>query len=90
MQKHQEGLRPAIVDVTRALLRMMGIEYKGRVTVSFDDSVTRDKEAEKTQAWHWVTAGKYPFWAYLVNFWGYTEREARRLEEEAGQLTMDS
>ncbi len=88
MQKHQEGIRPAIVDVVRAVLALMGVSYSGDVTVNFDDSVTRDKEAEKNHVWQWVIAGKYPFWAYLVNYWGYTEADARRMEKE-GQSGED-
>jgi A118 family predicted phage portal protein len=83
MQKHQEALRKPMEDVVRAVLALSGIGYTGEVTVNFDDSVTRDKEAEKNHVWNWVMAGKYPFWAYLVNYWGYTEEDARKLENEA-------
>ena len=33
--------------------------------------------------WQYVTAGKFPFWRYLVEFEGYSEDDAKAIAEEA-------
>ena len=38
--------------------------------------------------WGYVTAGKFPFWRYLVEFEGYSEEEAKQIEAEAKESTQ--
>lgn len=83
MQKHQEGLRSAIATLGRAILDIEGVEtgkLDAKVTVVFDDSVTRDRGAEAEVAWRWVESGRFPFWEYLVRYQGFDETEAKRVD----------
>ena len=59
------------------------------IAFSWDDSIIVDKEAKRQQYWQYVTAGKYPFWRFLVDFEGFTEEEARALTDEAGVSLTD-
>lgn len=83
MEKHQEALRTAITDLARAVLDIRGMNTDTEITVVFDDSVTRDKEADRQRAWQWVVLGRFPFWKYLVEYEGYEAEDARALEAEA-------
>ena len=53
------------------------------VTFDFDDSIVSDPKERKQMFWGYVTAGKFPFWRYLVEFEGYNEDEAKQIEAEA-------
>lgn len=55
-------------------------EYE--VTYDFGD-ITYNREEDKARWYGYVTAGKIPFWYYLVKFEGLTEDGARALEKEA-------
>lgn len=83
MEKHQEALRTAITSLARAILDIHGKAIDTEITVVFDDSVTKDKEADRQRAWQWVVLGRFPFWKYLVEYEGYEEKEAKSLEAEA-------
>ena len=50
-------------------------------TYDFGD-ITYNKEEDRDRNWKYVQAGKYPFWRYLVRFEGYSEEEAKQIEEE--------
>lgn len=54
----------------------------------WDDSIIVDKEEKRKQFWQYVAAGKFPFWKFLVEFEGYTEEEARALENESAGPKM--
>lgn len=41
------------------------------------------REDDKAKWWQYVLTGKVPFWYYLVKFEGFTEEEAKALEEAA-------
>lgn len=53
-----------------------------QVAFTWDDSIVTDKEAKRQQYWQYVSSGKFPFWAYLVKFEGYTEAEAKKISQE--------
>lgn len=53
------------------------------VTFDFDDSIISDPKERKQMYWGYVTAGKFPFWRYLVEFEGYAEDEAKAIAAEA-------
>lgn len=80
MEKHQAGLRSAIVSVAKAILDSAGKPTDVKVTIIFDDSTTRDKAREAQEAWQWVQAGRFPFWEYLVRYQGYDEDEAKKAD----------
>lgn len=83
MEKHQDGLRSSITRIVRAVLALHGLNPEQEIAVVFDDSATRNKQAEAQEAWAWVVAFKYPFWKFLVDFKGYDETEAKTIEKEA-------
>lgn len=51
-------------------------EYEA--TYDFGD-ITYNHEEDKLRWWGYVTAGKVPFWTYLMKFEGYSEKEAKEL-----------
>lgn len=49
---------------------------------NWDDSIVNEPSQQKQMFWQYVTAGKFPFWRYLVKFEGYTEKDAKEIESE--------
>lgn len=45
--------------------------------------ITYNREEDKARWYSYVTAGRVPFWYYLVKFEGYTEDDAKALEKAA-------
>lgn len=55
----------------------------GAYEVAYDFAdITANLEEDRARCYSWVMAGKYPFWMYLVKYEGYTEDEARQIEQE--------
>jgi A118 family predicted phage portal protein len=82
--RHQNALAVAVTDVVMAVADVLGLNInRDQVSVHFDDSVTRDKAAEKQHALLLVAQGIIPKWYYLVEFEGYDEKEAKALAAEA-------
>lgn len=52
------------------------------VVYDFGD-ITYNREEDRARWLSYVNAGRVPFWYYLVKFEGYTEEEAKLLEQEA-------
>lgn len=84
IQKSLETALTSLIKSIDILATAGGLAPAGGYQVAFgwDDSIIVDKEAKRQQYWQYVSAGKYPFWAYLVKFEGYTEAEAKRLSQE--------
>lgn len=59
------------------------------VACDWGDSIVNDPQQRKTMFWQYVQAGKFPFWRYLVEFEGYTEEEARKIQSEQSQQMGD-
>jgi len=55
-----------------------------KTTYNWDDSIVNEPSARKQMFWQYVTAGKFPFWRYLVDFEGYSEDDAKAIEAESG------
>ena len=51
------------------------------VIYDFGD-ITYNRDEDRARWWSYVTQGKIRFWRYLVKFEGYTEEEAKQIEEE--------
>lgn len=45
--------------------------------------ITYNREEDRARWYSYVTAGRVPFWVYLVKFEGYTEEDAKALEAAA-------
>lgn len=52
------------------------------VTYDFGD-ITYNREEDRARWYGYVSAGRVPFWKYLVKFEGYTEEDAKELEAAA-------
>lgn len=89
----QRALSTALIDLAYAINALMDAQWNSGVDVSapgeynitfdFDDSIISDPKERKQMYWSYVTAGKFPFWRYLVEFEGYNEDEAKEIVAEA-------
>ena len=89
----QRSLKVAVTDLIYAIDALMTSAWQQGaavvspseydVTFDFDDSIVSDPKERKQMFWSYVTAGKFPFWRYLVEFEGYSEEEAKEIEAEA-------
>lgn len=89
----QRALGTAVADLVYAVNILMDTAWRNgteatppgecNVTFDFDDSIISDPKERKQMFWGYVTAGKFPFWRYLVEFEGYSEDEARAVDAEA-------
>lgn len=52
------------------------------VVYDFGD-ITYNEDEDRARWYAYVTAGKVPFWYYLVKFEGFSEEDAKAIEEEA-------
>lgn len=55
-------------------------EYE--VVYDFGD-ITYNRDEDRARWYGYVTAGKIPFWYYLVKFEGFSEEDAKAIEEQA-------
>lgn len=61
-----------------------GLSPRGVYEVVYDfGDITYNREEDKARWYSYVTAGRVPFWYYLVKFEGYTEEDAKKLEAAA-------
>jgi len=67
------------------LATLYNLAPPGAYTTAYDwdDSIINDPSQRKQMFWQYVTAGKFPFWRYLVEFEGYSEDDAKAIAEEA-------
>ena len=55
----------------------------GDYKASYDfGDITYNYEEDKARWWGYVQAGKLAFWRYLVRFEGFSEEDAKQVEEE--------
>ena len=55
----------------------------GTYEVAYDfGDITYNRDEDRARWWSYVLQGKVSFWRYLVKFEGYTEEEAKLIEEE--------
>lgn len=85
LRKHELLLERALADMARAVAALLGLSTDFEVTVSFDDSIITDAQADKQQFLQEIRDGVRQKWEYRVKFFGETEEEAKRMAEpEAG------
>lgn len=82
VRKHENALAPAIANACRALMagaRLLGesLGDEGGVSVSFDNSIVQDTEAEKRQCMSEVAARLMRAWEYRARWYGEDEATAR-------------
>lgn len=84
----QQALQDAIEGLFYAMdvyATLYGLAPAGAYELAFDwdDSIVNDPAARKQQFWQYVEAGRFPFELYLVEFEGYSEKEAAAIAAEA-------
>ena len=89
----QRALGTALTDLVYAVNKLLDAQWSSggavslpgecNVTFDFDDSIISDPKERKQMYWGYVTAGKFPFWRYLVEFEGYSEDDAKAIAAEA-------
>lgn len=84
---HEESIAVGIADIITALLKCCKIhgvdpaieDDFGNVDVTFEDSILEDTTAEKNMMMAEIAANLVPKWKYLVEFYGYSEEEAKAI-----------
>ena len=89
----QRALGTALSDLVYSINKLLDAQWNSgaaisppgdcNVTFDFDDSIISDPKERKQMYWGYVTAGKFPFWRYLVEFEGYSEDDAKAIAAEA-------
>lgn len=83
----RDQLRNCLDDLFYALDKMAdlyGFAPVGPYEVMYDfGDITYSYEEDKARWYGYVSAGKIPFWYYLMKFEGFTEQDAKALEKEA-------
>lgn len=87
------ALGNALTDLVYSISKLLDAQWNSgtavsppgdcNVTFDFDDSIISDPKERKQMYWGYVTAGKFPFWRYLVEFEGYSEDDAKAIAAEA-------
>lgn len=91
IQKSLETALRKLLNAMDALASAGNLAPKGSWEVAFDwdDSIVNSPSERKKLFWQYVQSGKFPFWRYLVDFEGYSEKEAKELQAETSQSTGD-
>ena len=84
----QEALQDSIEALFYAMdvyATLYGLAPAGGYDLAFDwdDSIVNDPAERKAQFWQYVEAGRFPFDRYLVEFEGYSEKEAAQIAAQA-------
>ena len=83
LKKHETVLESALVDMARAIASLLGIQADNlEVTVSFDDSIIEDSNAEKLRFLQEIRDGVRQKWEYRVKFFGEDEETAKKMVSE--------
>ena len=84
-EHYQTVINDCVYDLVQAVCELEGIKTN-KITITPDDSIIEDKNAEATRAQMEVTAGLRSKKSYLINIKGMSEAEAeeelKRIEEE--------
>jgi A118 family predicted phage portal protein len=84
----QKSLQNALDDLIYSMdklatLYQLAPQGSYQTAYDWDDSIVNDPQQRKQMYWQYVTAGKFPFWRYLVEFEHYTEKDAKEITNEA-------
>lgn len=83
----RDKLESCMDDLLYALSKiadLYGLAPVGTYEAVYDfGDITYNREEDRSRWYGYVVAGKIPFWYYLTKFEGYTEEDAKALEEAA-------
>lgn len=85
--KELSKLLTALVECARLHMGAGVADGFDPVTISWDDSIITDTQAEKTQMLAEIAAGVVPKWMYLARFYGLSDEEAKSAMPE--QTVLD-
>ena len=93
LKKHEIILEAVLVDLIRLILELgqrhnlaPGIDPEAEITITFDDSVIEDKNAELAVMYRDVAAGLIRPEIYIAKKYGVTEEEALKMMPAMDQL----
>lgn len=92
VRRHEAAVEEAIARIVRgaysaeAALRTGAMPDEVLVTVTWDDSVVEDTEAERAMMKDDIARGLCPAWLYPMAYYGMDEPEARRLVGSPGGI----
>lgn len=83
----RDGMQQSLDEMIYALnvfADLYDLALSGDYEVAYDFAdITYNVEEDRTRWYSYVIAGKVPFWYFLVKFEGFTEEEAKTLEQSA-------
>ncbi len=82
LKKHEIVLESALVDMVQAIASLLGLKTDFEVTVSFDDSIIEDSDAEKQRFLQEIRDGVRQKWEYRKRFFGEDEETAKKMIAE--------
>ena len=85
--KNELVIAQALDGMCHAIAEICGIREAFDVEVNFDDSIIQDSEAKRARIQVMLSGGQFPLKRYLVEYEGYSEKDAEdimaEIEEEA-------
>lgn len=83
-----ESCLTGLIYALDVMASLYGLAPSGKYEVSYDfGDITYNRDEDRARWYGYVTAGKIPFWYYLVKFEGFTEDDAKAIEQEAQPKT---
>jgi A118 family predicted phage portal protein len=88
VRKHENALTPAVQTIVAGIIDLARVvkgeglpEDYGQITVTYDDSVMEDTEAQRTRDLREVSSGLMQPWEFRVKWYGEDEKTARQMVE---------
>lgn len=79
LKKHETILESALVDMVKAIALLLGLNTELEVTVSFDDSIIEDANAERERDRQDVRDGLMQKYEYRMKWFGEDEETAKKM-----------
>lgn len=84
MRDKLEACLDQLIYALNVYADLYGLSPVGMYEVVYDfGDITYNRDEDRARWYGYVTAGRVPFWYYLVKFEGFSEEEARELEKQA-------
>lgn len=83
-----ESCLTGLIYALDVMASLYGLAPAGKYEANYDfGDITYNRDEDRARWYGYVTAGKIPFWYYLVKFEGFTEDDAKAIEQEAQPKT---
>lgn len=87
LKKHEKTIGNALTELIQSIADLLGIG-EVTVTISFDDSIITDTDAEKMLFLQEIREGVRQKWEYRVKFYGEDEATAKAMVEAEPELSL--